>query len=129
MPQNFSRLLPWLIVSILLAILAHFLQSTSPGNVLAVSVYKAHLLSLGGWVGYWLDRALFPYDRPHTYLEEPEEVPQPDPLRAPDHDHNDAFPWLQPLAMTEAIAPAYGHAMLRRAIIVAAALICVGLGA
>ncbi|WP_447776344.1 putative holin [Variovorax boronicumulans] len=127
MPANFSRLLPWLIVSIVLAILAQFLQASSPGNVLAVSVYKAHLLSLGGWVGYWLDRALFPYDRPHTYLEEPEEVPLSDFSVA--HDHGSPLDWTQPFAVAEAIAPAYGYAMLRRAIIVAAALICVGLGA
>ncbi|MDP9990909.1 hypothetical protein J2W28_002079 [Variovorax boronicumulans] len=129
MPKNFSRLLPWLIISVFLAIFAQFLQATSPGNVLAVSVYKAHLLSLGGWIGYWLDRALFPYDRPHTYLEEPEEVPQPPVIHATAHPRNEAFPYVEPLAMAEAIAPAYGYAMLRRAIIVAAALICVGLGA
>lgn len=128
MPANFSRLLPWLIVSVVLAILAQFLQASSPGNVLAVSVYKAHLLSLGGWVGYWLDRALFPYDRPHTYLEEPEEVPHHDPVHTHDHFENASL-WGQPLSMAESIAPAYGYAMLRRAIIVAAALICVGLGA
>lgn len=117
MPKNFSRLLPWLIISIFLAIFAQFLQSTSPGNVLAVSVYKAHLLSLGGWIGYWLDRALFPYDRPHTYLEEPEEavIEQEDNL-------------LQ-FGSATVIGTAFGYAMLRRAIIVAAALICVGLGA
>jgi len=118
MPENSSRLLPWLLVSVVLAGLAILLQSTSPGNVLAVSIYKAHLLSLGGWVGYWLDRALFPYDRPHTYLEEPEEVPQP--------EAGDSACGVLGASLT---APAYGHAMLRRAIIVAAALICVGLGA
>lgn len=119
MPENSSRLLPWLLVSVVLAGLAILLQSTSPGNVLAVSIYKAHLLSLGGWVGYWLDRALFPYDRPHTYLEAPEEVPE---QVASEHG-------AEALATAELIAPAYGQAMLRRAIIVAAALICVGLGA
>ncbi|WP_307867060.1 putative holin [Variovorax sp. E3] len=89
--------------------------------MIAVTVYKAHLLSLGGWVGYWLDRALFPYDRPHTYLIED------DPLEAEPCE----VEGVHGLAMgTLSVAGSnFGTAMLRRAIIVAAALICVGLGA
>ncbi|KLN54703.1 putative holin [Variovorax paradoxus] len=116
MPENSRRLLSWGIASALLVIIALVVQSLWPGNVLAVTLYKAHLLSLGGWGGYWLDRVLFPYDRPHTYLEEPEEV-------------FEASAGIEPFAMATAIAPTYGLAMVRRAIIVAAALICVGLGA
>lgn len=127
MPANFSRLLPWLIASILLAVLALFVQSEAPGNVLAVSIYKAHLLSLGGWAGYWLDRGLFPYDRPHEYLlPEPEEL-QPHECAAPVADGTSS--WLAG-ATAELVSPTnYGIAMIRRAIIVAAALVCVGLGA
>lgn len=29
-------------------------------------IYKLSIVSLGGYVGYWLDRHLFPYARPHT---------------------------------------------------------------
>lgn len=119
MPDNFRRLLPWLIISIFLAILAQFLQSTSPGNVLAVSVYKAHLLSLGGWVGYWLDRALFPYDRPHTYLLE-DAPSEPEPCEVDG---------MASATLCSVAGSNFGFAMLRRAIVVAAALICVGLGA
>lgn len=111
------RLLLWLVASILLSMLALYVQAKLPGNVIAVTLYKAHLLSLGGWGGYWLDRALFPYDRPHEYL-----LPELLPASADDI--------LIQGEATELVAGRdYGMAMLRRAIIVAAALLCVGLGA
>lgn len=34
---------------------------------LPVLTYKIGLVTLGGFVGYWLDRHLFPYARPHTF--------------------------------------------------------------
>lgn len=75
MPVKFPRLVLWLALSVVLSIAALLVQANYPGNVLAVTLYKLHLMSLAGWGGYWLDRALFPYDRPHTYLEEPEPAP------------------------------------------------------
>lgn len=36
-----------------------------------VTVWKLTIVTLGGLVGYWLDRHLFPYARPHTFLQEP----------------------------------------------------------
>lgn len=126
MPANFSRLLPWLIVSIILAALALFVQSEHPGNVLAVSIYKAHLCSLGGWIGYWLDRALFPYDRPHEYLlpELNEAERELETVTLADGTECQAVEGLSLAAPSQ-----YGLAMIRRAIIVAAALLCMGLGA
>ncbi|MFP5473080.1 MAG: putative holin [Gammaproteobacteria bacterium] len=119
MQRNVTRLLPWLVVSIILALAALFAQSQAPGNIIAVSLYKAHLLSLGGWIGYWLDRGLFPYDRPHEYL-------------LPEAEELDTIP--PDAEVLEGVGELvdgrnYGSAMIRRAIIVAAALICVGLGA
>jgi len=112
--KNFSRLLPWLIASAVLAFVALYLQAKDPGNLLAVTIYKMHLLALGGWGGYWLDRALFPYDRPHEYL-----LPEGDAASA-----------AEGVAAVELVAAdQYGIAMIRRAIIVAASLLCVGLGA
>ena len=35
-----------------------------------VVLYKFCLVTLGGVLGYWLDRALFPYARPHELLDE-----------------------------------------------------------
>lgn len=108
------RMAVWLILTVVLMALALWLQFEAPGNLVAVTLYKAHLLSLGGWGGYWLDRALFPYDRPHAYLE----LDKAEELKAED------------VAEVELISgQAFGHAMIRRAIIVAACLITVGLGA
>lgn len=34
-----------------------------------VTLYKLSLVTLAGLVGYWLDRALFPYARPDIYID------------------------------------------------------------
>lgn len=129
MQRNLTRLLPWLLVSVALMVAALIMQQIAPSNVLAVTLYKAHLLSLGGWTGYWLDRGLFPYDRPHEYLL-PEEV---EPVTLPagtETSEGVLAEAVQGYASAELVAGRdYGAAMIRRAIIVAAALICVGLGA
>ena len=112
------RMFIWLLFTVFLFSAALFAQHTHPGSIFAVSLYKAHLMSLGGWGGYWLDRALFPYARPHECLPiddwrlTPEEK---DILQGPD--------------FLEIGPPAFAMAMMRRAVIVAACLICVGLGA
>ncbi|QDL55911.1 putative holin [Rhodoferax aquaticus] len=111
------RMLLCLVLTLALIGLSMLLQAYMPGTLVAVTAYKAHLMSLGGWGGYWLDRALFPYDRPHTYLLEAGtaatcEVEQPE--------------------LIEGVfvgAGNFGASMMRRAIVVAACLICVGLGA
>lgn len=36
---------------------------------LGVVLYKASLLVLASVMGYWIDRSLFPYARPHTQLD------------------------------------------------------------
>lgn len=111
--KNFTRLLPWILMSALLMVAAVVTQRIAPGDLVAVSLYKAHLLSMGGWMGYWLDRGLFPYDRPHEYL-----LPEDDQPEGED------------VAQAELVSGHdYGMAMLRRAVVVAACLICVGLGA
>lgn len=113
------RMWPWVVLSGLLMLAALFAQSQWPGALLAVSIYKAHLLALGGWGGYWLDRALFPYDRPHTHLES--EPPDPNPLPGD--------PFEPGLAYLQVSSQAYPLGMLRRAVIVFGCLVCVGLGA
>lgn len=110
-PPAVPRMLWWALGSLLLSVLAQLAQDAAPGGLVAVSLYKAHLLALGGWGGYWLDRGLFPYDRPHLYLE-PE-----------------AEDWPDDQQLSVAVANTFGHAMLRRAIVVAACVLCVGLGA
>jgi hypothetical protein len=114
MKDQVPRMLGWALLTVVLIYLALYFQSAHPGTLIAVTLYKAHLMALGGWGGYWLDRALFPYDRPHQYLlcdDSPEEV-------------------AEDVATAELVASSsFGQAMMRRAIVVAACLICVGLGA
>lgn len=113
------RMFIWLIFTIFLFSAALFAQHTHPGSIFAVSLYKAHLMSLGGWGGYWLDRALFPYARPHGFLDVLNED-------APLHGSEEHYASFDELS----IAPgAYTSAMMRRALIVVGCLICVGLGA
>lgn len=109
MSTKFPRMLVWLVLTLVLMLLALALQASAPGNLVSVTLYKAHLLALGGWGGYWLDRALFPYARPDVVLERDENGEE---ITASDT----ALRWM-------------GSAMLRRAVIVAACLITVGLGA
>lgn len=112
------RMLNWVLVSVLLIAFALFAQSAWPGSVAAVTLYKAHLMCLGGWGGYWLDRALFPYDRPHTHLIDD----KVDPVSPPG-------PNGETEACLQVTSSAYTLGMIRRAIVVAACLVCVGLGA
>lgn len=54
----------WLLLAaILLACIAVIAPPQLP-----VVLYKASLVSLAAVLGYWLDRALFPYARPDGYL-------------------------------------------------------------
>lgn len=78
---------------------------------LGVIVYKVALVVLAGVAGYALDRALFPYARPHKYdVEYPVYGPGDESGLPPSG-------WV-PFLVTQA----------RRAIIVAAAMLATGLG-
>lgn len=92
-----SRMFYAAVFTVALIVLAFLVQAGWPGSLVAVSLYKAHLMALGGWGGYWIDRALFPYARPDK--------------------------------MAKVDGVYLGPSMLRRAIVVAACLVCVGLGA
>ncbi|MBK1613343.1 hypothetical protein CKO44_07650 [Rubrivivax gelatinosus] len=106
------RMTSWLILSVLLFVAALGMQHMAPSSLVAVTLYKLHLMSTAGWAGYWLDRVLFPYARPHLYCEAETEI--------------EPFDDGAVLQVMTAHAPAV---MLRRAVIVAGCLICVALGA
>lgn len=122
LPTKFPRLTVCLVISALLFIAALLVQNAAPGNILAVTIYKAHMASLAGWIGYWLDRWLFPYSRPHEYLLVGEdELIHGSPVTA--EGGQEGF-----------LVGSYSNhlaqwAMIRRAIIVAACLIAICLGA
>ena len=56
------RLLGWLLFTLVLLI---GLTIFAPQQMQVV-VYKTALVTLGAVLAYWIDRALFPYARPHT---------------------------------------------------------------
>lgn len=58
------RMFGWLLLAVALVVLIAII---SPQQ-LPVALYKLGLITLAGVVGYWLDRALFPYSRPDFYL-------------------------------------------------------------
>lgn len=122
---SLPRMADWLIAAILLTLLVWLLAP----HQLPVSAYKLSLIALAAVAGYWIDRSLFPYARPDSFLV----------LVGDDEDYDgaeDAGDEFGPYPRTEIRATAdqpllnaFGLAMLRRAIIVAAAMIAVGLGA
>lgn len=68
--QNLPRFWPWLLLSALLLLA---IGLTTPEQ-LPVVLYKLSLVTLGAVLAYWVDRSLFPYDRPHTYAETGEDL-------------------------------------------------------
>ena len=104
-----SRMVGWLVVSLVLTLL---ITLTAP-HLLPVSLYKLSLITSAAWLAYWIDRSLFPYARPDAFLDRP-------------------FSSGGRLELIE-IAPqhllAFCLTQLRRAIIIAAAMIGVALGA
>jgi hypothetical protein len=104
-----ARMAGWLYVSLALVLAILLLAPYQ----LPVSLYKLSLITSAAWVAYWIDRGLFPYARPDRFIA-----------------------WCASpgapgcgLAMTLEQAIAFAAAMLRRAILIAAAMIGVALGA
>jgi len=110
--KRIPRMVGWLLTALLL-ILAIALISPQQ---LPVALYKLSLISLAGVVAYWLDRSLFPYARPDSYLERDWRHGTEEPEYDADFRVVDGY-----------IAP-FCAAMLRRAIIVAAVMVGVALG-
>lgn len=62
--SRYPRLLGWLIVTLALLLA---LAIAAPEQM-PVIIYKLALVMLGAVLAYWIDRALFPYGRPHRCL-------------------------------------------------------------
>ena len=106
------RLFGWLIATIVLVCIIGLLAPQQ----LPVSLYKLSLVTMAGVVGYWLDRSLFPYARPDSYLKHDW---RGNGTRCEmDADHQIAQGYTQ----------VFAAAMLRRAIIVGAVVVGVALG-
>ena len=96
----FHRSLSFLIAAMFLLGLALW----GAPQLLEVTVYKLGLVFASASAGYWIDRVTFPYARPDRLQNE-----------IVDFDNE--------------VPTVFAHAMIRRAIIMAACMICVGLGA
>ena len=82
-------------------------------QLLAVSWYKGFLVFAGANAGYWVDRVLFPYARPDR---------SPSVVEAGQDGVVSALEYAHDL-------PFIAWCMLRRAIIVVGAMVCVAFGA
>ena len=102
------RLSGWLLTSVLLL---GTIGLVSPQQ-LPVVVYKLSLITLAAVLGYWLDRALFPYARPDGYLARDWRYGTDEPEGEVDYP------------VVQAYIRVFTAAMLRRAIVVG----CVVLG-
>ena len=64
MLEKLPRLSIWLVFSVALMAWLGFIQPQQ----LQVVLYKALLVFSAAVIGYWIDRSLFSYSRPHIYL-------------------------------------------------------------
>jgi len=55
------RLSFWIVITLALTVAVGLLAP----HQLGVTLYKFSLISLGAVLGYWIDRSVFPYARPH----------------------------------------------------------------
>lgn len=125
------RMADWALMTVLLwGVVALLAPQQIP-----VSVYKMSLVALAAVMGYWVDRSVFPYARPDLFFE----------LTAPGRnaagettftDLGGALSFAEARTALDLQGASNGDlvalaraAMLRRAIIVAAAMLAVSLGA
>ena len=123
--SKLPRLTSWWLIALLLSIAVFIIAPQQ----LPVSIYKLNLIALAAVAGYWIDRSVFPYARP-----------QLDALRALDRSDDD-----EPARFTDEVAeegescmlvqmpdaaPLYFMlgCMLRRALIMSAAILAISLG-
>jgi hypothetical protein len=110
--RRLPRLTTWLLVALALIVV---IALVSPAQ-LPVVAYKLALVSLAAVAAYWLDRGLFPYARPHSYLVRDWRCGRCVGTHRIDYPIDDHYFLV------------FALATIRRAIIVAAVVIAVALG-
>lgn len=122
------RMADWVVAALLLSALVWLMAPQQ----LPVTVYKLSLVALAAVCGWWVDRSLFPYARPERYLEPLPEIGDKPMGETAFGDLAGALYFSEGAVagLSAQDAALLGRAaMLRRAIIVAAAMLAVGLGA
>lgn len=110
--RRIPRMTGWLLLAVCLVVV---IALVSPQQ-LPVATYKLSLISLATVAGYWLDRSLYPYARPDSYLELDWRHGTEEPAFDADYRIVPGYHWV------------FCAAMLRRAIIVGAVVLAVALG-
>lgn len=135
-PSKLPRLTSWWLIALALSALVFVL---APQQI-PVSIYKLNLISLAAVVAYWVDRKVYPYARPSIKALECLRAVERVELTEEDWrrgyiltDKGEQVPVEQVIAATfgpSDPAPLYFMlgCMLRRAIIIAAAMIAISLG-
>lgn len=117
------RMSDWLLVALVLALLVWLLAPAQ----LVVSLYKLSLVSMAAVAGYWIDRSLFPYARPDGFMQAA--LPDADAPKPPPPDAEFSADDVSMLEVADSQPTLLAAAMIRRAVIVAATMLAVGLGA
>lgn len=116
-PSLLSRLTPRMLICLLFVVgLAAALAVISPQQ-LPVALYKLSLVTLAGYLGYWLDRWVFPYARPDSFLVAVDW--RADAKPAQDRANHAVVPGCEQV---------YAAAQIRRALIILGAMLAMGLG-
>lgn len=129
------RMADWVIAAVLLTMLVWLIAP----HQIPVSLYKISLVALAAVSGYWIDRSLFPYARPDLFFELSHGAGDGDNVDSRETSftswHSAVSFAEQEVAINLAAATTgelmrlAGISMLRRAGIVAATMLAVGLGA
>lgn len=109
--------LPRMFICLFLALLSLGLVCVLSPQQGPVILYKVSLVLLAGIAGYWLDRWVFPYSRPDGYLKREWRT-----LRTDWPDDKADFEVEQQHMLV------FAAAMVRRALIIAGAMLAVGMG-
>ncbi|MCL2830722.1 MAG: putative holin [Betaproteobacteria bacterium] len=125
--MKLPRLTLWLVISV--ALLGAVLV-TAPMQF-PVALFKLSLITASAWLAYWIDRGLFPYARPDAFIlgfadldAEEDEVPG-----AEEGDGGNLKSCVVSGVPLTGAQIAFSAAMLRRALIIGAAMIAAALGA
>ncbi len=112
-----ARLTPRMLACLVLTgMLVAGVAVLSPAQ-LPVAAYKLALVSIAGYLGYWLDRWTFPYARPDSFLAAADWRAEKQP--AAEKANHPVVPGCEQV---------YAASMLRRALIMLGAMLAMGLG-
>lgn len=119
---SLPRLFGWLMATMVLCLVIGLMYP----HQLPVSVYKLSLVTLAGVIGYWLDRSLFPYARPDSFIPLTDAAPLDVACDIDLHEDDCLEVGLTPAGV---MAMLFAVCMLRRAVVVGCTMLAMGLGA